>query len=182
MIPSSHSPACKYQNPLHVNELESSTSHRPAYLFPVVWHVRSQQAASSNPRQTCHFTLYHAMFRSIEIRVIICSYIMLLFVMPCYAQCYVLLCFVMFLLCLAIPCYVYAIFCYAFVMFCYVLPSAAIARFSRFPSPQNEIVNEMTSAYTFIRLSRSCENSSTSTLSFISVKEERLWLQQTRRR
>ncbi len=97
---------------------------------------------------------FHAIFRSIVIYVLIFSYVPL---------------------CLAISCYVFA-------MICYVLLSAAIARFSRFPLPQNEIVNEMTSAYTFIRLSRSCENSSTSTLSFISVKEERLWLQQTRRR
>ncbi len=82
----------------------------------------------------------------------------------------------------AMPCYIMLCFCYDLLCFCYVLPSAAIARFSRFPSPQNEIVNEMTSAYTFIRLSRSCENSSISTLSLISVKEERLWLQQTRRR
>ena len=40
-IPSSRSPVHGNQNPLHVNELDSGTSRRLAYLFPVVGRVRS---------------------------------------------------------------------------------------------------------------------------------------------
>ena len=92
--------------------------------------------------------------------------------------CYEMLCFAMKCYVFAIPCYILLWYCYTFAMSCYVLLSAATARFSRFASPQNEIVNEMTSEYTFVRLS----TNSLILHAHISVKEERLWLQQTRRR
>lgn len=137
MIPSSRSTVHLNQNPLHVNELDSGTSRRSARWFPVLGHVRSQEGAPANPRDTCHFTLYQAIFRSIVLYVFIFSYLMLLFAMSCYTLRYVP----------AMSCY---FLCYILLCFCYVLLSAAMSHFSRFAWPQNEIVNEMTGEYTLI--------------------------------